>query len=201
MRMQYGRVWTGLLFTAVLTIHAGAQTLGSAIDIDGIKIRPGITVEQALAALKDRSASQDKDSQGMDRVIITSPRVVGIGTGKTLPVIVGTLHAQNGIIVSACRNWDPQDSTDSELARMIFSAITGGGAGTRESATIETSVTRKPDVTVEVVYIHMEGRTVTITREEWHDARDAIYGRASATWASVEECSLQLGWHIAPIAP
>jgi hypothetical protein len=180
--------------------YAGAQAFGRNIEIAGISIKPGVTLEQALTAFKGPYVTQGKDSQeGMERVTISSPRA--IGDGKTLPVIVGTLHVKNGIVVSACRNWDPQGDTDSELARMIFSAITSGGAGTRESATIETSITRKPDVTVEAVYIHMEGRTVTITREERHDARDAVYGRASPTWASVEECSTQPGWSVGPIAP
>jgi hypothetical protein len=194
-----GCAWIGLLFSIVLAPHAGAQALGNIIEIDGIRIRPGVTVEQALTAFKDRIVTQGKDPQGMDRVFISSPRASGIG--KALPSLVGTLHVYNGIVVSVCRSWGPQDSTDSGLARVIFSAITSEGIGTRESATIETSVTRKPDVTIEDLYIHMEGRTVTITREERHDASDALYGRTSATWASVEECATQPGWHVSPITP
>jgi hypothetical protein len=190
------RIWLALSLAHVS--HAGAQTLGKNIEIAGISIKPGVTLEQALMVFKGPYVSQGKDSQeGMDRVTISTPKA--LGAGKFIPVIVGTLHVKNGIVVSACRNWDPQESTDSELARMIFSALTGGASSTKENATVETSITRGVSTTVETVFIHMEGRTVTITRQEDRHAPD-IYGHTEFAVASVEECVTQPGWNIGPIA-
>lgn len=187
----------GLVLLLAYVSYADAQTLGKNIEIAGISIKPGVTLEQALMVFKGPYVSQGKDSQeGMDRVTISSPKA--LGAGKFIPVIVGTLHVKNGIVVSACRNWDPQDSTDSELARMIFSALTGGGSGIKEAATIETNITRGVDTTVETVLVHLEGRTVAITRQEDHHAPD-IYGHTEFAFASVEECVTQPGWNIEPI--
>ena len=95
-----------------------AQTSNESIEIEGVQVRPGINVNEALLLLKGKNVRLT-DSE----ILITVPH--SIGNGPALQVIRGTLHIDNETVVSACRPWAYSTSDDSELARVLFAAVSG----------------------------------------------------------------------------
>jgi hypothetical protein len=175
------RCLRGCLVLTSLCCSLLAQKPDIGIEIEGVQIKPGITVSDALILLKDKDVSRDDN-----RLLIKVPQTIG---QQVLHVIVGTLQINNEIVVGACKPWSYSDPDDSELARVLFGAVNGSSSGPKsQAATITTSVERKPQQTFEVLLIQIGQRVIRVVRSENHGVKGSV------VLVDVEECLLRPGW-------
>jgi hypothetical protein len=182
------------LWTCVLFLGLGypllAQTPNPSIEIEGLQVHPGMTVSEVLLLFKGKQVTrEDRELQ------ITVPRATHDRAGKELVLaqIRGTLHISNEIVIGACRPWDYSETEDSELARVLFTAVNENrSTPTSQRAILITSVDRKPEWTAESLTIVIGQREIDVTRQEYHL-------RGAATAVNVEECLWQPGY--GPLVP
>jgi len=168
-----------------------AQTPNARLEIQGVQVRPGMTVSEVMAAFNGMQVIRDND-----RLLVT----VDLESGQQTVIhqIMGILYVdlparlggrQNEFVAGVCKPWYGSSAEDSELARVLFAAMNGSGlTEITQMASVKTSVERHSEWTDEVLRIQIGQRTIELTRREFHRNRDIIFGVA------VEECLWKPGY-------
>ncbi|GEM_PF-3450539 len=172
---------------AIVSSPASAQASEERIEIAGVQVRPGITVDDALLLFQGKQLARH-DAELYIEVTETFPG------GRTLNgVIVGTLYIAKGIVTGACRPWNysqSSDPPDSELARVLFALV---NASASKEAILETSVQRTVQNTIETLLIRVGHRTIRISRYQTHVAPNPGLVALPPS-VEVEECLFTPGW-------
>jgi hypothetical protein len=180
-----------LICAALLSVCSSllAQTPDPGIDIDGVRVMPGLAVDDALALLAGKVFSRDwRKLPAGTPLYISAPK--GPGGVQRLNVIVGALHIDHGVVAGACKSWGTFSGTDSELARALFAALgSPGTGGSTENAVIETSIKRTPEETVEILVFHEGQRTTSVVRQQHYGL-----GASGLELVDVEECDWLPGY-------
>jgi hypothetical protein len=162
------------------------QTPNLGIEIEGVQVRPGMTVSQVLLAFNGRKVAR-KDAQ----LIVTVPLKTKDEAGKEVELeqIRGTLYIDHEILVGACRPWNYSSTEDTEFARVLFGAV-NGAASTQisQNAVVTTSVDRTPERTVEYLTIQIGQREIDVTRQENYTRN------GEAVFVFMNECLWKAGY-------
>lgn len=149
--------------------------------IEGVPVQLGLHAHDAMLLFRTASAAQEGS-----KILITSPRRVG---NATLPVVVATLHLEDGVVAGACRNWPPTSTTESELARVLFGATTSILNGEPIAlATTSTAVERTAEQTVERIEMLVGNRRLVLTRTQ---VFDSMFPKEP--YVELEECLMTPG--------
>ncbi len=149
-----------------------------------VQVRLGMSVQEVQALFPESSQSDDGSE-----ISISSTRKFG---ELVLPIEVGRLYIAGGLVIGVCRSWIQNESTDSELARILFGAATSVLNGsTMESATIRTNVARLTDQTIEELEIQAGNRSLAVTRTQHFNINSPI-----PPFVDLRECLMSPGMRL-----
>ena len=199
--------WLWVCASVATCIPLLGQVPDASIDIDGVKIRHGITLSEAQSLFKTVGHQLLRLSPSLFSVEVPGlpPKEMASEVARSPQLLemygrtVGRLHLENENVVGACRWWNlagegqlapngqPQSAPSSELARVLMAAIGPAATQASQSAAVGVRVDNNPQDTVETLTIHIGQRTINVIRDENHrpiGSSSVIIARL----VDVEEC-------------